>query len=182
MDTADQAPQTPEKMSSEQRKIIALYLLFFGSIILGVLPSLYTALFSVVLLAVSMTAIYLLREHSTNDSFSKSHAIFLIRTFWTANLYLVISTVGSVLIFLMFVKLSPLNPCVHTVMDHAESILLSNDYTLLTKAVAPCEEKFMALNDKVIFICVILAAFPVLAYLTARFTRGFRKAVLDRNI
>lgn len=167
---------------SDQRRVISLYIGLFGSVFLCFMPSLIVSLFAILFVILALFGLYLVREHSADGSFSKRHAVYMIRTFWTTNLFLLVFGVSSILFFLMFVKLSPLNPCVNALLDYGDFMLTHGNFDGLVRLFTPCEKPFLQLNQMVLFLSGFIAFFPGMAYFFVRFTRGFTRALKNKLI
>lgn len=172
----------PPEGISESRRMISLYIAFFGSLVLGVFPSVFTAVLSLVFLLVTLLSLYLTRRNAEEDSLSETHARFLIRTFWNANIIALLSVILSVLYFLMFVRLGALNPCVNAFLSGWEYVVRSSSPKILTEFMAPCAAPFMDANETALHIASFIAFGPVLLYLAVRFTRGWLRVIRKKNI
>jgi len=166
----------------EGRKVISLYLAFFGSLALAAIPSIYTAALSLIFLSFALLSLYRTRRHAKKNSLGKTHAHFLIRTFWNGNIIFMLSFVLSILYFLMFVRLSSLNPCVEAFLMNWEYLITSVNPRILLDFLTPCEKSFTQANQTTMQSTAFIAFSPVLLYLLSRFVRGWTHVIKNKNI
>lgn len=172
------------QITARRRKTLMLYLAFYGIITLGLIPAIAAAFLSISLLILMLIMLYKTAKEAENDddAYTHSHAQHLIRTFWIGNFYLLISTFISILYFLMFVKLSTLTPCTHTLLNNLDVLAKTANIKDLLDIFMPCIEKFVFANKITLNISAFIAFFPVLLYLFIRFLWGWTHAVKNREV
>jgi len=153
----------------ERQKIIVMYIIFFLSFSLALIPVSAASVFAIMICVCTLSTIYSFRMNSEEDSLLENHMTFLIRTFWRANLYLLITSFVGILFLLVSIDYQPLSPCINTI----SSTLQRGNFSLLSKILGVCNSIFIEKNWFNIKITAFIAFFPVLLYLLVRCVKGW---------
>ncbi len=153
----------------ERQKIIVMYIIFFLSFSLALIPVSAASVFAIMICVCTLSTIYSFRMNSEEDSLLENHMTFLIRTFWRANLYLLITSFVGILFLLVSIDYQPLGPCIDTI----SGTLQRGNFSLLSKILGVCNSIFIEKNWFNIKITAFIAFSPVLLYLLVRCVKGW---------
>ncbi len=161
---------------SERKKILILYILFFGTLVIGFITPPTAAALSLMACILILAGIYSFRAQAKKDSLTENHMTFLIRTFWRANLYLVYSTFLGVIYLLVMTDYSAFNPCVSFAMDRWTYVAMNWGPKEFSALFSQCTKPFMRDNTINLVIGIFMMIFPILIYLLNRFILGWKHA------
>ncbi len=153
----------------ERQKIIVMYIIFFLSFSLALIPVSAASVFAIMICVCTLSTIYSFRMNSEEDSLLENHMTFLIRTFWRANLYLLITSFVGILFLLVSIDYQPLGPCIDTI----SGTLQRGHFSQLPKILGVCNSIFIEKNWFNIKITAFIAFSPVLLYLLVRCVKGW---------
>ena len=153
----------------ERYKIIALYIVFFLSFSIAIVPVSAAPVFALMICVCTLATIYSFRMNSEEDGLLENHTTFLIRTFWRSNLYLIITSFVAVLYLLVSVDYQPLGPC----FDTLNSALNNGNFSRLIEIANICDDIFFEKNAYNIKVMGFIAFFPILLYLLLRCVKGW---------
>lgn len=164
--------QIIKKNNQNRNKILTLYFIFFISFMITLVPFSIASIFAFMICVCTLSVIYSIRSRAEEDSVLENQMTLLIRTFWRANLYLLISfTFG--LGYLMFcADYLPLKPCLAYIERHGVSILMNNTESRLMRIISSCQKPFLAQNFMHLVISGSIAFAPILGYLFYRIAMG----------
>ena len=158
----DKQSSTQEIKSPEIKKCKTLYLALIISTIMMVVPLSATNIFAGAIWLCLVITAYYLRTGSGEYSLLRDHTTYIIRTFWIANLFLVLTSILSAAYLLNQlnngqIDLAPLEPCVNG------------------GNVADCSLAFNNSNRQIFVNSALIAIVPVIMYLLFRYIRGWRQ-------
>jgi len=153
----------------EQKIILQIYAALAGSLLLSFVPMISAVIFSLILFfGVWITASFL-RHKATPDSLVKNHMGFLIRTIWITGLFsLVTMSIATAYLLSVYNSLD-LVDCVGTVT--------TTDMAALEAAIRPCMDDFMRINMPYFINATLIAATPLVLYMTFRLIKGLSRAL-----
>ncbi len=162
-----------EHISKKEIRVIYIsYLVLFLSMLAAFVPVSIASIFAAMICVCALAGVYSIRSNAEEDSITENHMTFLIRTFWWANLYLLISTMLAGIYLAAFADYSSLTPCVSYINNHLAAILNNGDMGRIEKIMKPCGEAFYNGNQQHVIITLLLALAPVLTYLMYRCSLG----------
>ncbi len=152
----------------DKRIIYSSYIFLFLSMFATLIPINIASVFSLMICVCTLAAIYSVRSNAEEDSILENHMTFLIRTFWRANLYLLISIMLAGIYIAMFADYSAITPCVSYINDHLATIIENSDISRIKKIMEPCSNAFYNNNKHYVMVTILLALLPLLTYLIYR--------------
>jgi len=162
----------------ERQKIIVMYIIFFLSLTVTLIPASAASVFSFMICVCTLSTIYSFRMNSQEDSLLENHTTYLIRTFWHVFLYLIVTGFVAVLFLLVMVDYEPLSLCPGALGN----ALNKGNFALMGKVMNVCTEIFYQKNLMNIKVSAFIAFFPVLLYLLLRCVRGWTLIVQYKMI
>ncbi len=166
------------KNKKDHLKMMIIYFVFFVSLSVAVIPISGASVFALMIGVCTLAVIYSLRMNAEEDSLLENHATFLIRTFWRANLYLLITSFIAMLYLLISVDYAPLSPCIEVLNKHIEKA----DIKHIPKVIQVCNEIFIETNMINIKIMAFIAFSPILLYLLVRCVKGWTLIVQHKMV
>ncbi|PCI52931.1 MAG: hypothetical protein COB36_13810 [Alphaproteobacteria bacterium] len=160
------------KLKKEQKKILAFYIVFFISIFISFIPVNMASLFAVMICVCTLSAIYSVRSTAEEDGITENHMTYLIRTFWRANLYMLIAALFGLLYLTIAIDYIALKPCLTYIADHGTYIIRNGTFDIVFKIMKPCSDVFFQKNQHNLVIAAFIAFFPTLLYLLFRCIKG----------
>ncbi len=170
------------QQAKEQHSLFSFYAVFFLSFVCAFIPVGFVFVFSIMICVCTLATIYAVRSKSEEDSLTENHCSFLIRTFWRTNLYLLISTLISLLYLLIMIDYMPLKPCLQYLERHLLSAITNWNYAAIGKILKACYAPFIVSNSKTMLAGTFLAIFPPLSYLIFRFGRGIKYLIRSKRL
>lgn len=170
------------KLEKEQKNILAFYVVFFVSIFISFIPVNIASLFAVMICVCTLSAIYSVRSTAEEDGITENHMTYLIRTFWRANLYVLIASLGSLLYLTIFVNYITLHPCLSYISDHWTYIARQGNFDTISSIMKQCGSVFYSKNYHHLIIAAFIAFSPSLLYLLLRCVRGWRLIIKNERI
>lgn len=170
------------KLEKEQKNILAFYVVFFVSIFISFIPVNIASLFAVMICVCTLSAIYSVRSTAEEDGITENHMTYLIRTFWRANLYVLIASLGSLLYLTIFVNYITLHPCLSYISDHWTYIVRQGNFDTIFSIMKQCGSVFYSKNYHHLIIAAFIAFSPSLLYLLLRCVRGWRLIIKNERI
>ncbi|MGN7437792.1 MAG: hypothetical protein ACTHOO_04035 [Alcanivorax sp.] len=153
----------------ERQKIIVMYIVFFLSFAVAIIPVSAASVFALMICVCTLSTIYSFRMNAQEDSLLENHTTYLIRTFWHACLYLIITSFVAFLFILVMIDYESLSACPGAFTN----ALNKGNFTLIGKIFKVCSEIFYQKNLLNIQISTFIAFFPVLLYLLLRCVKGW---------
>ena len=105
------------EQDKEKRMIMMIYIVFFISFIVTLVPLNIISLFLFMICVCTLAGIYSIKSNSEEDSFAENHMSYLISTFWRANLYFFIAAMFAALYIGIFTNYISLKPCMGYIDD-----------------------------------------------------------------
>ncbi|PCJ99381.1 MAG: hypothetical protein COA45_04905 [Zetaproteobacteria bacterium] len=170
------------KLTKEQKKILTFYIVFFTSIFISLIPVNIASIFAIMICVCTLSALYSVRSTAEEDGLTENHMTYLIKTFWYANLYIVIASLGSLLYLTIFVNYIALQPCVSAISDHWTYIIRQGTFELISKIMKPCGVDFYNKNQHHLIIAAFIAFSPSLFYLLLRCIKGWVLIMKNKHI
>jgi uncharacterized membrane protein len=161
---------------TERKKILALYIFFFAVLYLSFLSPPVIAALSLMACICILAGLYSIRANAKEDTLIKSHASFMIRTFWRANLYLIYSTMLGMVFLVLFIDYSPFFPCMDYLSYNWITVMQYWDFPDFIKLFKRCYTPFIKSNTMHVVAMIFIIIFPVLIYLLNRFILGWTHA------
>lgn len=170
-------PQKRRSAFSERKKVLSLYILFFGMIFLSFVTPPQAAVLALMMCILILAGIYSIRSQVDEDTLLESHCTFLIRTFWRANLCMLYAVLLCAAYLLMFTEYGAFTPCFGFIGQHWQSMLMNWDAERYGKLLAGCGHAFYKANAIHVYIAGSLLLVPPTFYIFYRFFVGWRHAV-----
>lgn len=82
-------------MQKEQKTILSIYIGFLIAVIFNFIPSSAVSTFGGILLIVLVIAAYIYRFRAEENSLTKNHMAYLIKSFWIASLFLLVGMIAA---------------------------------------------------------------------------------------
>lgn len=177
----ERSPLTPTS-KKDRKKIQWGYTVFFISFMVALIPVTVASLFAVMICVCTLAALYSMRSNADEDSLLENHATFLIRTFWRANLYLVMTTVLAGLYLTVFADYQPLKPCMMYLENNIVAIAQNASAERLMQIFKPCKETVIRKNLSHFVLSGLIITLPVGMYLAKRAITGYRAMLRDHLI
>ncbi len=153
----------------EKRKILIYYGVFFASFILTLIPVTVASVFSLMICACILAAIYVERAKSEESPLLKNHMTFLIRSFWRGNFYLLF-TLGVGALYLLFMSdYTTFSACI----DAISRAVNTGHFSRVGTLAHACEKLFLKENAQHLRIAAFIAFTPIVFYLLYRCTYGW---------
>ncbi len=166
----------------EKRKILILYVVFFISFLAAIIPISVASIFATMICICTLSIIYSIRSNAEEDSLADNHMTYLIRTFWRANLYLIIMFFLAATYLLIFADYIPLHPCIRHIENHFLHLARHGDLQQFASGFAPCQKDFFLNNQRHLIISALIAFSPTLVYLLLRCLRGWVLVVQNKLV
>ncbi len=170
------------KLKKEQKKILTFYIIFFVSVFISFIPVNIASLFAAMICVCTLSAIYSVRSTAEEDGITENHMTYLIRTFWRANLYVLIATLGSLLYLTIFINYVTLHPCISYISGHWTYIVRQGNFDTISSIMKPCGSVFYSKNYHHLIIAAFIAFSPSLLYLLLRCIRGWRFIIKNERV
>ncbi|PCI97696.1 MAG: hypothetical protein COB14_08675 [Alphaproteobacteria bacterium] len=170
------------KTNKEKHMIIAFYIVFFTSIFISFIPVNIASLFAMMICVCTLSAIYSVRSTAEEDGITENHMTYLIRTFWRANLYILIASLGSLLYLTILVNYVTLQPCISYISDHWTYIIRNGNFETISTIMKPCGVIFYDKNHHHLIIAAFIAFAPSLLYLLFRCIRGWWLILKNKRV
>lgn len=164
--------KTTDKAQKERHVILAFYVVFFTSIFISFIPINIASLFAIMICVCTLATIYSMRVNSEEDGITENHMTYLIRTFWRANLYMLIAGLFGILYLAIAVDYIALKPCLTYITDHGTYIIRNGTFDIVFKIMKPCSDVFFQKNQHNLVIAAFIAFFPTFLYLLFRCIKG----------
>lgn len=177
--------EIPDKIGyfpDERSRVLTLYLVFFGSILLLFVPSIYGALIGLFVCLMTLVGIHSVRSNAEEDSLTQNHMTFLIRTFWRTNLFLLYSAIVSSVYLVLFAEYKNIGNCMVTLPDLFVDAVNYMNFNNFNKAINYCGVKFEKDNSLHVIITLSIALGPSAFYLIWRYLRGWSFASKNKRI
>lgn len=156
----------------EIRRILALYVILFISMLVSFVPINIASLFAAMVCVCTLSVIYSIRSTAEEDGITENHTTYLIRTFWRANLFVLISSLVSLLYLTIFVNYVTLQPCISYISDNITYIIRHGSLKTIMMIMEPCGNVFYNKNQHHLIIAALIAFLPSLFYLLIRCAQG----------
>ncbi len=160
------------EQDKEKRTIMTIYMIFFLSLLVTLIPLSIASLFSFMICVCTLAGIYSIRSNAEEDSFAENHMSYLISTFWRANLYLFIAAMFAALYIGVMTDYAPLKPCMSYIDNYLVSAVKNLDFSRLLRVTKSCEQPFMDRNNITFAITTLIAFLPALSYIAYRCFKG----------
>lgn len=170
------------EQDKEKRTIMTIYVVFFLSFIVTLIPVNIISLFSFMICVCTLAAIYSVKSNSEEDSFSENHMSYLISTFWRANLYFFIAAMFAALYIGIFTNYHTLKPCMGYIDDYLMSAIRKLDFSRLPSILRTCEKPFMESNKITFIVTAFIAFSPALFYIAYRCFKGWAYFIKNEMI
>lgn len=145
----------------DKRKTKILFFLYFGSIFAAFIPLTIASLFAAMICVCVIATLYATKSSAEEDSLVEHHMAFMIKTFWRANIYVLICTIFALIFLLVAADYASLSPCLRSL----NNFLLNVNFSKITALAELCEKTFVHNNMKQIIVAGIIALVPTLLYL-----------------
>ncbi|MGH1378908.1 MAG: hypothetical protein ACRBB3_08815 [Alphaproteobacteria bacterium] len=156
----------------QKRRIITLYTFLFTSMTISFIPVNITSLFAAMVCVCTLSVIYSIRSTAEEDGLMENHTTYLIRTFWRANLFVLISSLLSLLYLTAFVNYVTLQPCLSYISENITYIIRHGSLKTILMIMDPCNDVFYNKNQHHLIIAAFIAFLPSLLYLLMRWVQG----------
>lgn len=153
----------------EKKKILIYYGVFFASFFLTLVPVSVVSVFSLMICACAVAAIYMERARQEDDSLISNHMTFLIRSFWRGNLYLVLSSLCGLMYLLLMADYETFGACVDAMLR----AINSGSFERLGGLAHACEKLFLKENADHLKTSAFIAFIPIVTYLLYRCAYGW---------
>ncbi len=167
----------PTHEDPARAKIIKLYVAFGLSIVLTVIPHVWAAAASMLMLLYTRIVAYVLRGRGPKDSLADNHATFVIRTIWLTGLFAIVTLAAGSAYLLERIDNAPLMPCMDKFLNmNPEKAAVMNVVDMGT-LFENCMHPFVTTNWNALIVSMLIAGGPLLAYVVVRFARGLSRAL-----
>lgn len=173
---------TIPKNRKEEKKILILYAVLFISMLVSFIPVNIASLFAIMVCVCTLSIIYSIRSTAEEDGMIENHTTYLIRTFWRANLCVLISSLVSLLYLTVFVNYVTLQPCISYISEHLTYLVRQGSLNTLMMIMEPCGNVFYNKNQHHLIIAAFIAFFPSLLYLLLRCVQGSILVVKNERV
>lgn len=169
--------------NNEQNNIVMLYGALWANIILLLIPKVTFAIVGTTLLIILLIISYIIKKKHEDNSFSKNHSTFIIKSIWFGAFILPALTLTIAIIYLLpNYDPSAMSACAQQLNTYILSNPQNTDMSILYRFIYPCMDNFMKDNGKTLLISGFIAALPVIIYLIYRFTKGTIFAIKNKLI
>lgn len=168
--------ETQQGKMPPHHKIILLYIMFFGSLTMFLVPFIYTAVIALILCTITMVGIYSEKADAEEDSVMQAHMIFLIHTFWYSALFLLYAAMAALMYLLIFANYADVPECTMALCEQIARSVIAWDLEFM-KIFSECSGNFIKNNYLHLWRSRMIAFSPVLLYLVYRFIKGWLYAV-----
>ena len=155
------------------------YIVFCVSLLYALVPvgpiSVFALMLSIFVLGLLYT--YRVRGKKIKNHLVIYHTTYMIRTFWRANLFLVITGFARLLYMLVTIDYQPIDTC----MEAVSSALKKGHMRVLSKIFEICGELIFEQNKIHIHIVGVITFVPVFLYVLIRCITGCVLAVFGIN-
>jgi uncharacterized membrane protein len=165
--------KTADKMEKEQKNIVNIYAalsacLIFSFIPVGALGTITAILFIGVLIAA-----YVMRRKAEENSLTKNHMTFVIRTIWITSFIATPTTIIAAIYLIPQLDPSPVQDCIGTALSshNAEDDVIQN-----------CIDAFISANLSLLIVSTLIAAALPVIYLIYRMAKGLSRAMKGHRI
>ena len=152
-------------MKKERQNILQIYGLFLFSITLNIVPSSLISSIGILLLMLTIVAIYIYRNKAGHDSLQYNHMTYMIKSFWISSLLLII----GILVTYLLANHSIINNAVDSIMA---GVVLSEEQM---------KEILMSYARENYFILAV-TLLPSILYLLYRVIKGINFARQSKKI
>jgi uncharacterized membrane protein len=161
----------------DQKKIVRFYGVFGLCIIMMVIPHMWAAALSIIMLLYVMFAAYYLRAQRPEDSLLTNHMTFVIRTIWISGLLGLVTLTAGCAYLLKGINNAPLEPCINQFLGVNQTGATITDMAQLDRIFMACMDNFVQANLQVLIISLLISGGPILLYMVVRIARGLSRAV-----
>jgi uncharacterized membrane protein len=161
----------------EYKHVMQVYGALCAALVMSLIPQVLYATVALLLFTGVMTAAYIVRRQGEKDGLAENHMTFIIRTLWISSLLAAITTALAAAYVLSVYDPGPVNECANQLLNMGLS-----DYAGMQRAVAPCLDEFLAVNQAPFMIGTALAAGPVMLYFIYRLLKGLARAAKGYRI
>lgn len=156
-------------MEEQKKKIRIYYGVFFASFLITMVPVTVASVFSLMLCACTLSAIYMIRAQGEEESFINNHTTFLIRSFWRGLLYLLITLLCGLAYILLMADYDTFGACVDAMLK----ALNKGNFSRMGTLAHACEKLFFKENAVHLKTAAFIAFTPIVFYLLYRCTYGW---------
>lgn len=167
----------PTDKDPGQGKTMRLYAAFGASLLLMLVPHIWAAVASMVLLLYTMLACGIIRRGKNHDDLAHSHATFILRTIWIGGLFAAFTMAAGSFYMLEYINNAPLDPCIQKFMNLSPDQINAMNVALMGGLFESCMHNFIMENLNTLIISGAIAGGPILLYFIIRYARGFSRAV-----
>ena len=157
------------KNERERSQLVGLYMLFFFSLFITVIPVTPASVFSFMLSVCTIAGLYSIRLKTEEDSLLENHMTFMIRTFWRSFLVFLSGAFIGLLFLLASLDYTPIAPCGEVFFNALNRFA----FTTMAKTIDICGELLYEENVRNFTITALIAFSPVLLYLVYRCVIGW---------
>lgn len=171
----------PAHPDPHQGKVIRVYALFGLGLVLSLVPNLFAAGASAILIMAVLMMAYIFRTDTEQGSLLENHMTFIIRTIWIGSFVALIGmALGSAYLF-KALNHNPMMPCMQDFLNLGPAAAAYGpDY--LMNIFTKCWPEYWQVNLMALLIGGSMAAGPVLIYFVARYIRGITRATRGYRI
>ncbi len=167
----------PTHPDPSQGKIMRLYVAFGLSLVLMIVPHIWAAVASLLLLLYVMIACGILRGDKDNESLAHNHGTFVLRTIWIGGLFSLITMTAASVYMLERINNAPLEPCLQKFLNLSPDQVNALNVASMSGLFEDCMHNFVLANWNTLIYSLAIAAGPILLYFIVRYARGFSRAV-----
>ncbi len=167
----------PTHKDPDQNKIVQMYAAFGVSIILTVIPHLWAAAASLIMLLYVMIAAYVYRLRRPADSLMVNHMRFITRTIWLTGFFAIFTLVAGCGYMLSYINNAALTPCLDKFLNLAPEAIAFQNVITIQALFDNCMNTFIHDNLMTLIVSGAIAGGPILIYVAVRFARGFSRAL-----
>ena len=164
----------------DKRKTKTLFFLYFGSLFAAFIPLTIASLFAAMICICVVATLYATKSNAEEDSLTENHMKFMIRTFWRANLYVLICAIFAVIFILVAADYSSLSPCIRALDNFLINAANTANLSKIQALAELCEKSFIKDNLKQMITAGVVALGPTLLYLIVQCLKGWNMIANDK--
>lgn len=178
--TEQNADQQP--MEENHKAVMNLYIGVGVSLLLSLLPTMSSALFSLLFLISVFIGAYYVRGTVERGSLTENHSTYIIRTLWIASFFSLVTTGAASAYMLNQLDYSMFHPCMDELGRQGTAFIESAGMMDIFHFIKPCVDGFLEENREFFMKSVLIAGGPVFAYAAFRLIKGLGKFNKDEMI